>query len=44
MMNNVIVTIDAVQESDYESWLPNWKKYQEFYNVDISESVTKRTW
>lgn len=44
MMNNVMVTIDAVQESDYESWLPNWKKYQEFYDVDISESVTKRTW
>jgi hypothetical protein len=43
-MNNTIVTIEAVQESDYESWMPLWGKYQEFYNVDLSGAVTQRTW
>ncbi|MGY5957237.1 GNAT family N-acetyltransferase [Kosakonia sp. BK9b] len=43
-MSEVIVTIEAARETDYEGWLPMWKNYQIFYNVDIAESVTKRTW
>jgi len=43
-MNNTSVTIEAVQESDFESWMPLWRKYQEFYNVDLSAEITTRTW
>ena len=43
-MNNTSVTIEAVKERDFESWMPLWRKYQEFYNVDLSGAVTERTW
>ncbi|MCL5497846.1 GNAT family N-acetyltransferase [Escherichia coli] len=43
-MNTVAITIEAASEMDYENWLPLWKNYQIFYNVDISDAVTKRTW
>jgi GNAT superfamily N-acetyltransferase len=36
--------IRPVTSSDYEAWLPLWKGYQTFYNVDISEDVTATTW
>ncbi|MGK9174039.1 GNAT family N-acetyltransferase [Yokenella regensburgei] len=42
-MNNEII-IEAASATDYEDWLPLWKKYQQFYNVDISDAVTERTW
>lgn len=42
-MNNTSVTIEAVKERDFESWMPLWRKYQEFYNVDLSGAVTERT-
>ena len=43
-MNTVVITIEAASEMDYESWLPLWKNYQIFYNVDIPDAVTTRTW
>ncbi len=43
-MNNTSVTIEAVKERDFESWMPLWRKYQEFYNVNLSGAVTERTW
>ncbi len=43
-MNTVVITIEAASEMDYESWLPLWKHYQIFYNVDIPDAVTTRTW
>jgi len=43
-MSNMIITIESATEADYENWLPMWKNYQIFYNVDIAEAVTQRTW
>ena len=43
-MSNMIITIESATEADYENWLPMWKNYQIFYNVDIAEVVTQRTW
>jgi GNAT superfamily N-acetyltransferase len=31
-------------EADFESWLPLWKAYQQFYKTDISENTTVVTW
>jgi hypothetical protein len=31
-------------EADFESWLPLWKGYQQFYKADISERTTANTW
>ena len=36
--------IRAVQIADFDIWLPLWKGYQRFYDVDIPETVTLRTW
>jgi len=36
--------IKAVAEGDFDIWLPLWKGYQRFYEVDIPESVTQETW
>lgn len=36
--------IKAVTESDFDIWLPLWKGYQRFYEVDIPEPVTRETW
>ena len=38
------VEIKDVVGSDFDAWLPLWKGYQRFYDVDISESVTRETW
>lgn len=38
------VQIKAVESKDYENWLPLWKNYQRFYEVDIPECVTLNTW
>ena len=38
------VEIRAIKNSDFDIWLPLWKGYQEFYEVDIPESVTLTTW
>ena len=36
--------IRMVCEADFESWLPLWKGYQQFYKADISEKTTVVTW
>ncbi len=38
------VEIKAIAESDFDNWLPLWKAYQRFYEVDITEAVTLKTW
>jgi len=38
------VEIKAIEKDDFDSWLPLWKGYQQFYEVDIAESVTLKTW
>lgn len=36
--------IRPVQAADYAQWLPYWLAYQEFYQVQLSEQTTQRTW
>jgi hypothetical protein len=36
--------IKAIDKNDFDIWLPLWKGYQRFYEVDIPESVTLETW
>ena len=38
------VEIKAIDQSDFDVWLLLWKGYQQFYKVDIPESVTSQTW
>jgi hypothetical protein len=42
-MNNTSVTIEAVKERDFESWMPLWGKYQELQRRSLRGS-TERTW
>jgi len=37
------VLIRLLASEDYDAWSSLWKGYQRFYNVDIAESVTART-
>lgn len=36
--------IRKVKPNDFDIWLPLWKNFQKFYEVDIPESVTRKTW
>jgi hypothetical protein len=38
------IEIKAIDVDDFVIWLPLWKGYQRFYEVDIQESATRRTW
>jgi GNAT superfamily N-acetyltransferase len=38
------VEIKAIDNNDFDIWLPLWKGYQRFYEVDIPESVTLKNW
>lgn len=38
------VAIRAVDDRDFDIWLPLWEGYQRFYEVDLPESVTRATW
>jgi hypothetical protein len=38
------VEIKAIDNNDFDIWLPLWKSYQAFYRVDIPASVTLKTW
>ncbi|GAB2902491.1 GNAT family N-acetyltransferase [Paraburkholderia jirisanensis] len=38
------VEIKVPDENDFDIWLPLWKGYQRFYEVDIPEAVTLKTW
>ena len=41
-MKHVIVR--PAEPSDFEPWLPLWRGYQTFYEVDIADAVTRETW
>lgn len=38
------IEIRAVDDSDFDRWLPLWHGYQCFYAVDIPEAATMKTW
>jgi hypothetical protein len=38
------VEIKAVENSDFDRWLPLWIGYQRFYAVDLPEAATMETW
>jgi GNAT superfamily N-acetyltransferase len=38
------IEITAIASDHFEIWLPLWKGYQRFYEVEIPESVTLETW
>lgn len=38
------IEIRAIDSNDFDIWLPLWKGYQQFYEVDIPESMTRETW
>ena len=38
------IKIKGIDQSDFDTWLPLWKDYQRFYEVDIPESVTLKAW
>ena len=38
------VEIRAIEDSDFDIWLPLWKGYQRFYEVSIPEPVTLKIW
>ncbi len=38
------MTIRMLEPTDHEQWLPLWKAYQAFYQVDIRDEVTRLTW
>ena len=38
------VEIKTIDAKDFDIWLPLWKAYQRFYEVDIAFAVTVRTW
>lgn len=38
------ITVRAIDCKDFHTWLPLWKSYQRFYNVEIADSVTHNTW
>jgi GNAT superfamily N-acetyltransferase len=38
------VAIKSIESNDFDIWLSLWKGYQRFYEVEIPESVTLKTW
>jgi GNAT superfamily N-acetyltransferase len=38
------IEIKAIDNNDFDIWLPLWKGYQRFYEVDIPESESLNTW
>ena len=41
---NTEILVMPVQADDYAQWLPMWIKYQQFYEVQLSEETTLETW
>jgi len=41
-MGDVHVRLAA--PGDFEAWLPLWRGYQTFYEVDLADDVTHETW
>ena len=38
------ITIRAATAADHDAWLPLWRGYQAFYQVDLPASTTATTW
>jgi hypothetical protein len=38
------VEIKAIDSNDFNIWLPLWKSYRRFYEVDIPASVILKIW
>lgn len=38
------VVVEWVKREDYDQWLPFWRDYQAFYQVDLSDEITQSTW
>jgi GNAT superfamily N-acetyltransferase len=38
------IRVSPLTAEDYESWLPLWRGYQVFYQVDLPPEVTATTW
>lgn len=38
------IEIKTIDEHDFDRWLPLWKGYQRFYEIDIPDAVTLTTW
>jgi len=36
--------VRAARADEYATWLPLWRGYQAFYEVDIAEAVSRLTW
>lgn len=43
-MTTASVVIRPLEEDHRAAWYPLWRGYQEFYKVDLSESVSSTTW
>jgi GNAT superfamily N-acetyltransferase len=43
-MGMMPITVLPLAAEDYAAWLPLWRGYQAFYNVDIEPDVTAATW
>lgn len=41
---NLEISVVPVQAEDYSAWLSYWLKYQQFYQVQLSEKTTLETW
>jgi GNAT superfamily N-acetyltransferase len=39
-----VPTIRAATAADHDAWLPLWRGYQAFYEVDLPEATTRITW
>ncbi|TCT04666.1 GNAT family N-acetyltransferase [Aquabacter spiritensis] len=38
------IEIRAIGVGDHDAWLPLWRGYQAFYEIEIPEAVSRRTW
>jgi len=43
-MSKIPVMIRPLSPGDHAAWLPLWRGYQSFYEVDIPEEVSQVTW
>ena len=39
-----MIEIRAINDADFDVWLPLWRGYQDFYRADIPEEATRVTW
>ena len=38
------IEVRAARQDDFDHWLPLWRGYQRFYEVDIADDVSRLTW